>query len=346
MPSYRLMVAYLTCFFSWVLPCLAQDQPLPLYVGTYTGPKSQGIYLLHLNPTTGQLDTPVLAAQVPNPTFLTIHPQRSFLYAISEIGSFAGKPAGAVSAFAIDPQTGQLRLLNQQSSGGPGPCFITLDPTGGNVLVANYGGGSVAALPLLANGQLDQPSAFIQHQGSGPNPKRQEGPHAHSINLSPDGRYAFAADLGLDKVLIYQFDPAQGTLTPHTPPAAPLPPGSGPRHFTFHPNGQFAYVINELASTVTAFTYDAKLGRLTPMQTLPTLPADFKGENATAEVQIHPSGKFLYGSNRSHDSLAIFALDPQTGKLTAIGHQSTQGRWPRNFTIDPSGRFGGRWRRR
>ncbi|MGE5611916.1 MAG: lactonase family protein [Bacillota bacterium] len=338
MMSYRLITACLT-FALLATSAFAQDKPLLVYVGTYTGPQSQGIYLLRMDPTSGKLTAPELAAQVANPTFLTIHPNHRFLYAISEIGNFAGKPAGAVNAFAIDPQTGHLKPLNQQSSGGPGPCHITLDPAKRNTLVANYGGGSVAVLPIAEAGRLNEPICFIQHQGSGPNRKRQEGPHAHSINLSPDGRYAIAADLGLDKLLVYRFNPATGLLTPNDPPAAQLAPGSGPRHFTFHPNGQYAYVINELSSTVTAFTYDANRGRLTEIQTLSTLPSDFKGDNYPAEVQVHPSGKFLYGSNRGHNSIVIFSIDAQSGKLALVGHQSTQGKNPRNFGIDPSGSF-------
>ncbi len=312
---------------------------LRVYVGTYTGSKSKGIYTLRMNLGTGALTAPELAAEATNPTFLALHPSRRFLYAVGEIGNFAGKRSGAVSAFAIDPESGKLTPLTQQPSGGAGPCHVSVDKAGKNLLVANYSGGSVAVLPLGEDGRLAEPSEFIQHKGTGPNPRRQEGPHAHSINLDPAGRFAFACDLGLDKVLVYRFDPAQGKLAPNDPPAASVAPGAGPRHLAFHPNGRFAYVINEMASTVTAFAYDAARGILTEIQSLSALPAGFTGENTTAEVQVHPSGRFLYGSNRGHDSIAIFAIDAETGKLTAAGHQSTRGRNPRHFGIDPAGAY-------
>jgi len=314
-------------------------ETLRVYVGTYTWAKSKGIYSLRMDLATGALSAPELAAEATNPTFLAVHPSRRFLYAVGEIGNFAGKRSGAVSAFAIDPESGKLRALNQQPSGGAGPCHVAVDKAGKNLLVANYSGGSVAVLPIGEDGKLAEPSAVIQHKGSGPDPKRQEGPHAHSINLDPAGRFAFACDLGLDKVLVYRFDPAQGKLSANDPPAASVAPGAGPRHLAFHPNGRFTYVINEMGSTITAFTYDADRGLLSELQTISALPPDFKGENTTAEVQVHPSGRFLYGSNRGHNSIAIFAVDPETGRLTAAGHQPTQGRNPRNFGIDPTGAY-------
>ncbi|HJS09091.1 MAG TPA: lactonase family protein, partial [Pirellulales bacterium] len=206
------------------------------------------------------------------------------------------------------------------------------------VLVANYGGGSVAVLPIDKDGRLRPASSFVQHKGSSVNPKRQEAPHAHSINVDPAGAFAVVADLGLDKVLVYRFDAAAGTLTANDPPHATVSPGAGPRHFAFHPSGRFAYVINEMNSTVTAFAYDAKKGTLSEIDTKSTLPGPQQG-NSTAEVQVHPSGKFLYGSNRGHNSLAIFRIDEKTGALTAAGHQLTGGRTPRNFGIDPTGKF-------
>ena len=314
-------------------------EALVVYVGTYTGPGSKGIYLLRMDLASGALTAPEVAAEVTHPTFLAVHPSRRFLYAVGEIRNFSGRKSGAVSAFAIVPESGALRLLNQQPSGGTGPCHLTVDSAGRNVLVANYGSGSVAVLPVGEDGQLAEPSSVIQHEGSGPNPKRQAGPHAHSINLDPAGRFAFAADLGLDKVLVYRFDPGKGNLAPHDPPAAAVAPGAGPRHFAFHPTGRFAYVINELASTVTAFAYDAERGALSQVQTVSTLPSGFDGSNSTAEVQVHPSGRFLYGSNRGHNSIAIFAIEPRTGRLTAVGHEPTQGDWPRNFGIDPTGTY-------
>jgi len=312
---------------------------LLVYVGTYTSKQSKGIYLFEMDGATGALTPRGVVAETTNPSFLALHPNGRFLYAVNEISNFEGTQSGAVSAFAIDTQTGRLTLLNQQSSRGSGPCHLVVDRAGKNILVANYGGGSVAALPLQENGRLGPATAFIQHEGKSVNPHRQEGPHAHAIHASPDNRFALAMDLGLDKILVYRLDAAKGTLAPNDPPAAPVAPGAGPRHFAFHPNGRFAYVINELNSTVTAFQYDARRGILKEIQTLPTLPEGLHVANWTAEVQVHPSGKFLYGSNRGHDSLVIYAIDPETGLLRYVGNQPTQGKTPRNFGIDPTGTY-------
>jgi 6-phosphogluconolactonase len=312
---------------------------LIVYVGTYTGGASKGIYAFRLDLASGALSPLGLAAETVNPSFLAIHPNRRFLYAVNEVDHFDDKKGGAVSAFAIAPADQKLTLLNQQSSGGDGPCYLTVDKTGRYVLLANYGGGSVEVLPIKENGMLDKATAYIQHRGSGTNPERQEGPHAHSINLDVANRFAVAADLGLDKLLVYRFDATKGTLTPNDPPFAKVKPGSGPRHFAFHPQGRFAYVINEMGSTVTAFAYDGANGTLKELQTISTLPKGFSGENDTAEVQVHPSGKFLYGSNRGHDSIAVFSVDGDKGTLQLVQIQSTQGKWPRNFGIDPSGRY-------
>lgn len=310
-----------------------------VYVGTYTqGTKSQGIYLLELDLQKGLLTSKGLAGESVNPSFLTVHPNHRFLYAVNEVGNFGGKPAGAVSAFAIHPETGRLTFLNQVSSRGGAPCHLILDRDGKNALLANYSGGSVASLPVGVDGRLAEASSFHQHVGKSVNKQRQQAPHAHSINLDAANRFAFAADLGLDQILVYRFDSARGTLTPHDPPAAAVAPGAGPRHFAFHPNQRYAYVINEIHSTVTAFRYDGGQGVLKEIQTISTLPDGFKGNTSTAEVQVHPSGKFLYGSNRGHDSLAIFRIDPETGRLTATGHQ-TGIRVPRNFGIDPTGQY-------
>jgi 6-phosphogluconolactonase len=316
-----------------------EASPTLVYVGTYTGAKSKGIYLFALDPHTGALTPRGLAAETVSPSFLALHPRGRFLYAANEVGSFAGKPGGAVSAFAIDAASGKLALLNQQSSGGGGPCHLVVDRAGRNVLVANYGGGSVAVLPVGKDGALGALSATMQHAGSSVNPQRQKEPHAHSINLDPANRFALAADLGLDKVLIYRFDPRKGTLQPNDPPFASLKPGAGPRHFAFHPKGRYAYVINELDSTITAFAYDKKRGVLDRLQSVSTLPTGFAQASYTAEVQVHPSGKFLYGSNRGHDSIAVFAIDSKTGKLRPVEQEPTQGKTPRNFGIDPSGSF-------
>ena len=308
-----------------------------VYFGTYTDGDSQGIYQSEFDLAGGELSAPELAAEVVNPSFLAIHPSRKFLYAVSEISLLDGQTTGGVSGFAIDRSSGQLKLLNQQSSQGAGPCHLSVDATGSVVVVANYGGGSVASLPVSADGRLGPAASAIQHEGHSIDPGRQEGPHAHSINIDPENRFAVAADLGLDKVLIYRLDAKAATLAPHDPPSVSVAGGSGPRHFAFHPSGRFAYVINEMANTVTAFSYEA--GTLKELQTIGTLPADFSEASYTSEVQVHPSGKFLYGSNRGHDSIAIFAIDQETGRLTAAGHQSTGGKAPRNFGIDPTGAY-------
>jgi 6-phosphogluconolactonase len=316
----------------------AQDE-IRVYLGTYTRTESKGIYLAKLDLATGRLSTPELVAEVKNPTFLAFHPSHKFLYAIGEIADFEGKKTGAVSALAIDPQSSRLTLLNQQTSQGVGPCHVAVDASGRCALVANYGGGSVSCLPIGADGRLSPATAAIQHHGSSINPKRQAAPHAHSINVDPANRFAFVADLGLDKVLVYRLDPAAGTLVANDPPSVSLKPGAGPRHLAFHSSARYAYVINELDSTVTVFAYDAQRGALKVIQNISTLPADVTVANFPAEVQIHPSGRFLYGSNRGHDSIAMFALDEATGKLTFLGCESTQGKHPRNFGIDPSGRY-------
>jgi 6-phosphogluconolactonase len=314
-----------------------------VYVGTYTnsgGPeRSRGIYLMEFDTRSGELGTPRLVAESPDPSFLAIHPSREFLYAVNESGEILGRRDGGVSAFAIDQSRGTLTLLNQQLPAGSGPCHLVVDRQGQNVLVANYGSGSVGCLPIDRDGRLRPATTTIQHRGPVADPRRQGGPHAHSVNLDAANRYAVVADLGLDEVLIYAFDPSRGRLTPHQPPFTKVAPRSGPRHFAFHPDGRFGYVINEISKTVTAFAYDSDNGILTEIQTIPTVPADSGARGSTAEVQVHPSGKFLYGSNRGHDSIAIFAIDPTTGKLTSLGFEPTRGKTPRNFAIDPTGAF-------
>ncbi len=310
-----------------------------VYFGTYTGPKSKGIYRSTFDPADGKLGAVELAGQLVNPSFLAVHPTRSLLYAAGEIGDFGGRKAGVVSAFAIQPGSGKLTLLNQQSSRGPGPCHVSIDRSGRFVLVANYSGGSVACLPIQSYGRLGTATSIVQHHGSGPNRQRQEGPHAHQILTDPEGNFIFVPDLGLDKIMIYRLDRAQGTLLPGDPPSAATAPGAGPRHLAFLPDSRFAYAIDELDSTVTVFRYQAARGLLQLVQSVSTLPPDFLGRNNPAEVAVHPSGKFLYGSNRGHDSIAIFAVDAASGKLRPIGHEPTQGKTPRNFSIDPSGNY-------
>ncbi len=312
-----------------------------VYFGTYTGEKSKGIHVSRLDSATGALTPPELVAETPNPSYLAVHPNNRFLYAANEVGTFQGKSSGSVSAFAIDRSSGKLAALNQEASVGGGPAHLVVDKSGRNVLVANYGGGSVAVLRVGSDGTLAKASAFVQHTGSSVDPKRQKEPHAHSITVDPANRFAYAADLGLDKVLIYRFDAKQGSLAANDPPFVSVRPGAGPRHFAFHPQGRFAYVINEMALTITAFTHDAPRGALAELQSVSTLPLDHAAQTgySTADVQVHPSGRFLYGSNRGHDSIVVFAIDQKTGKLTLIEHESTQGSTPRAFGIDPSGGY-------
>jgi 6-phosphogluconolactonase len=324
----------------------ADAAPAPIgeffvYIGTYTGAKSKGIYVSRLDTVTGKLTEPELAAESTSPSFLAVHPNRKFLYAANEVGNFRGKSVGAVSAFAIDPHRGRLTALNQVSSGGNGPCHLVVDRTGRDVLVANYGGGSIAVLPVKEDGRLGESTAFIQHTGSSVNPQRQKEPHAHCVTLDAANRLAFVADLGLDKVLAYRFDAEKGTLAAHNPPFVAVNPGAGPRHFTFHPRGRHAYVINEIQCTVTAFSYDPERGALKEIQTLSTLPEGVAVQPgfSTAEVAVHPSGRFLYGSNRGHDSIAVYAIDEATGRLSPVENQPTQGKIPRDFAIDPTGAY-------
>lgn len=310
-----------------------------VYIGTYTGPSSQGIYAYRFHPADGKLTPIGLVGETPNPSFLAVHPKRQFLYAVNELDTYNGQKSGSVSAFRMDPQSGKLSLLNTVSSRGGEPCHLLVDKTGKNLLVANYGTGSVASLPLKEDGSLGEASAFIQHTGSSANPERQAGPHAHSVNLSADNRFVIVTDLGLDEALVYRFDAAKGSLTPNDPPYAKVDPGSGPRHFAFHPTGKYAYVNNEINSTVTAFRYDRSRGTLQQLQTVSSLPKDFSGRNSTAELAVDRQGKFLYGSNRGHNSIAVFAIDTHNGTLTPVEQTSTQGKTPRNFAIDPTGSY-------
>ncbi len=312
-----------------------------VYIGTYTNTTSKGIYVSRLDLALGTLSAPVLAVESSNPSFLAVHPTRDLLYSVNEIGTYEGKPSGSVSAFTINRETGALTALNRQPSVGAGPAHLIVDHGGGNVLVANYGGGSVAVLPIGADGALKPASAFVQHTGSSVNPARQKEPHAHSVNVDAADRFAYVADLGLDKVMIYRLDAAKGSLVPNDPPFVATEPGAGPRHFALHPRGRFAFVINELLNSVTAFTRDPERGGLTAMQTISTLPDDQKPlpNYSTAEVLVHPSGRFLYGSNRGHDSIAVFSIDEKSGRLTFVETQPTQGATPRGFGIDPTGAY-------
>ncbi len=314
------------------------NQELRVYIGTYTRNESEGIYLYRMT-ASGALEFVSVAKGIKNPSYVAIDPKQRYLYAVSEVAEFADKSSGAVSAFSIDPETGELTFLNHQSSQGTGPCYVNVDQTGQCVLVANYGSGGAAVLPIRSNGELGEATDVVQHDGSGADPRRQKGPHAHSIVLDNSNRYAFVPDLGLDKIMIYQLDPVQGKLKPNDQPWAKVKAGAGPRHFTFHPNSKYAYVINELDSTLIAFAYDETQGKLEEIQTVSTLPEDFSDTSYCADVHVSPSGRFLYGSNRGHDSIVIFEIDQDTGKLSYVDHESTQGEYPRGFTLDPTGDF-------
>lgn len=309
-----------------------------VYVGTYTGPgRGEGIYVYRLDPANGALAHVQTVSDLNSPTFLALHPRLPFLYAVERQMAGGDANVGAVAALAIDPGSGALTLVNRQASGGASPCYVSVRPGGGQAFVANYASGHVASLPIEGDGRLGAASSVFHHQGSGPDPKRQAGPHAHCIAPDPAGGYALACDLGIDKVMVYRAGAADGGMVPNSPPHGALPPGAGPRHLAFHPSGRYVYVINELDSTLSAFAYDAGRGALELMQTVTTLPAGFSGTNHPAQVIVHPAGRFVYGSNRGHDSIAIFAVDAATGQVTAVGHESTQGRNPRNFNVDPSG---------
>jgi len=310
-----------------------------VYVGTYTGPTSKGIYAFRFDPSSGMSGSIELVSETTNPSFLAVTPSGQFLYAANEISDYQGEKSGGVSAFAVDRKTGKLTFLNEVSSRGAGPCHVALDKTGKYVLVANYDAGSIAAFPVLEDGRLGEASAVVQHTGHGPNPERQEGPHAHQIELAPDNRFAIANDLGLDQLLVYRFDVTKGTLDAGEPAFASVQPGAGPRHLVFHPSGRFVYAINEMGGSVTGFADDAHRGVLRNLQTISTLPPDFKGKNDSAEIAIHPSGKFLYGSNRGPDNITVFAIDSAKGTLKLVESAATQGKTPRNFAIDPTGKY-------
>lgn len=321
----------------------ARSQTTLFYVGTYTdgadGVKSQGIYLFRMDDASGKVTALGLAAETKNPSYLRIHPNRRYLYAANEVGDYKGERSGYLTAFAIDRQSGKLKELNQVSSKGASPCYLSIDKAGTTLLDANYVGGNVIACPIKPDGSLAEATANVQHKGSSVSP-RQRGPHAHSINISADSRFAVAVDLGLDQLLVYKFDAAKSTLAPNDPPYARTAPGAGPRHFAFHPSGKFAYAINELQSTITAYAWDAQKGTLAELQTQSNLPKDFDAtNNTTAEVIVSPSGKFVYGSNRGHNSIAVYAVDPARGLLIPVEHVSTQGKTPRNFNIHPNGRW-------
>lgn len=314
---------------------LSPDDTLA-YVGTFTKGESKGIYVFRLQTSGLEVSQNItlvplgLAAETPNPAFLELDPKRRVAFAANDIHEFQGKPSGSVSAFAVDPTTGKLTLINQQASMGPAPCHLTLDRERRHLLVANCLGGSVAVLPVAADGRLGAPTSVVQHPGT--------KPHTHGVALSPDDQFAFACDMGLDRVMAYRFDAQKGTLAPAKVPAIALKAGSGPRHLVFRPDGRFAYVLGAKTNTVFAFAYDAKTGGLREVQASSTLPESFEGKSAAAEIAVHPSGKFLYVSNRGHESVVLFAIDADKGTLSFVEEQGTGGKTPRHFGMEPSAR--------
>lgn len=318
------------------MPVHTSSTQILVFVGTYTknlgfvDGTAKGLSTFRMNKDSGVLQFITETDGIDSPSFLAIHPNHKYLYAVNESSGF-------VSSFSLDAQSGQLYLLNRQSSHGAAPCFITTEKTGNMALVANYSSGNVVAYPIFSDGRLGEASDNIQHKGSGSDKSRQEGPHAHSIWVDPSNRYALACDLGLDKVIVYRVDLANCKLLFHS--EAVVHPGAGPRHLDFHPNGRFIYVINELDATMSTFNWNNERGTLVEKQTITTLPEGITGPKSCADVHVHPSGKYVYGSNRGHDSIVIFAVDEITGILTLIGHEPTQGKSPRNFAIDPSSQF-------
>jgi 6-phosphogluconolactonase len=321
-----------------------------VFVGTYTEPirfgtgkilkgKGKGIYVYRLDVSSGSMEQCGLAEGVPNPSCLVFDPSHQFVYAVNELKEFEGAPTGAVSAFSVDPGSGKLRFLNSKPTHGADPCHLTVDKTGKYVLVANFMSGSVCVLPIREDGSLGDATDVIQHRGSSADPLRQSGPHAHAVTLDHAGRYALVPDLGIDKLMVYRFDANRGKLEPNDEPWVEVTAGAGPRQVVLHPRDGYAYLINELDSTMTAFRYDRYRGILREIQTLSTLPEGFEGASTCAEVQVAPSGEFLYGSNRGHDSIVIYAIDQSDGTLTCIGHESTRGKTPRHFVIDPDGEY-------
>ncbi|GAB4037150.1 lactonase family protein [Spirosoma jeollabukense] len=317
------------------LTAQAQSAKEIMYVGTYSIRGSEGIYVFEFDRKAGTMHPIQSVSNAKSPSFLAIHPSKKYLYSVNE----GADKLGGVSAYAVDKATGKLQFLNGQSSLGGGPCHISVDQTGKTAFVSNYGGGSLAVLPINTDGTLSAAADSVQDAGTGPNEKRQERAHVHSATLAPDNRFVYVADLTTDKLNIFDIDVKASTVKPASTPYVSVKPGSGPRHFTFHPNGKYAYLVEEITSSVAVFSRDAKTGALTLISdNINTLPADFSGQNTSADIHIDPSGKFLYQSNRGANTLAIFAIG-NDGKLTKVGDQPTEGKTPRNFLIDPKGDF-------
>ncbi len=308
-----------------------------LYVGAYSQGAEEGIYVYRFDALEGDITYISTAKGVENPSYLAIHPKKNLLIAVNETGDYNGEKSGAVSSFAIDPSNGSLHQLSQVASGGGAPCYVSIDHSGSHAFVANYSGGSFVMLPIQAHGKLMDFTDLKQQKGSKSIAGRQDKPHAHGIVLDPKQKFAIATDLGADEVISYAIDRKNGKLIQSS--VFNIDAGSGPRHLTFHPNKKLAFVISELNSTISSFGYDAKTGALTLLSTVPTLPEGFAEKNTCADIHVSPDGKFLYGSNRGHDSIVIYKIDQKTGNLTYVDHTSVKGKTPRNFVIDPTGKF-------
>ena len=307
-----------------------------VYIGSYASGAQDGIHVHQLDMSNGALTAQSSIGGIDNPSFLAISPDHRHLYAIGEVSEVNGQSGGAVAAFAIDQQSGALSHINTESSVGAGPCHISIDHTGCHAFVANYGGGSVAVLPINEDGSLGPASDFSQHEGSSVDPARQKEPHAHSFFVSPNNRYALAPDLGLDQIKVYAIDHQNGKLTEQEP--GRVDPGQGPRHLDFHPDNGHLYVINEMGNTITVFDFDEEAGTLTAGQTISTLPEGYAEVSHTADIHVHPNGKFVYGSNRGHDSIAVYAVQ-EDGSLESVEIVSAGGQGPRNFGLDPTGTY-------
>jgi 6-phosphogluconolactonase len=321
-----------------------------VYIGTYTESilfgtgkifegKGEGIHVYRLDSATGSLTPHLTVRETKNPSYLAFHPGGGFLYAVNELKSYNGEDTGTMSAFALDPRSGQLELINRVATHGTDPCHVTVDRTGRYALAANFTSGSVAVLPIRGDGGLEEASQVVQHRGSGKDPVRQSGPHAHSVTLDASNRFAYVPDLGLDRLMIYRFDTERGRLEPHRQDSFRTKAGAGPRHFVFHPTGGYAYLINELDSTIVNLRISREKGTMVEIQTVPAVPESFRGQSTCADILVDPAGRFLYGSNRGHDSIVIYRIDADSGSLSLVGHESTRGKTPRNFTIDPKGTF-------
>lgn len=335
--ALSIFVAFIAAFtFTTAAPTPAPDSHHLAFVGTYTDKTgSKGIYAYDFDSSNGKLVLKGVAAETPSPSWVAIHPSGKFAYAANETG-----PQSTITAFSVDTKAAKLTQLNQLSALGADPCYLSFDKTGKFLFAANYTSGNVVVFPILPDGKLGEHTANAKDAGAlGPNKKRQEAPHAHWVQISPDNHFVFVSDLGLDAILSYRFDAVKGTLTPNDPPSAKLSPGAGPRHVAFSPNGKFVYVVSELKNTVTSFSYDASKGTLRELQILSTLPDDFVGRNDDAEITVHSNGKWLFASNRGRDTIAVFAINPSDGTLTHTGEFPTGGKEPRHFAIDPTGKY-------